>query len=212
MKVSTVFCLALLFFSLGGQLALAADVKLPPPQTEGGMGLFEAIKKRSSAQGSSYNSAELSLEELSTVLWAASGLNRPDKWTVPMAMGAKPYCKIYALGSDGAWLYDWADHSLKEVAKENLKPKVGAQDFVERASYVLIFVSDPSGLKSFGEQKTQDQLAAVLVGAMTQDVYLAAAALNLKARYVMSLKAPVVKEGLKLADGENPLCLLVLGK
>jgi hypothetical protein len=116
------------------------------------------------------------------------------------------------LGTNGAWVYDWAGHSLKEVSKENLKPKVGAQDFVGRASYVLVFVSDAAGLKSFGEQKVQDQLAAVLVGAMTQDAYLASAALGLKARYVMSLKAPAVKEGLKLADGESPLCLLLLGK
>ena len=85
--------------------AWAESIALPPPATEGGLGLFSALKKRSSVSGGDFSTAEVSLEELSTVLWAASGLNRGQTgWTVPMAEGLEPYVKIYVAGPDGVWL------------------------------------------------------------------------------------------------------------
>jgi hypothetical protein len=193
--------------------AKAADVSLPKPLTEGGMGLFEALKKRSSVAGGDFSLAELSLDELSTILWAASGLNRGEKgWTVPMSRGAPPYVKVYVAGTNGVWLYDWASHSLKEISGENVKAKVGSQSFVRRASHILILVKDPQGLTEFDDPKTKDEFVHVLVGAMTQNVYLAAAALNLGARYIHGLEKPAIFEALKLNNGEEPVCLMLLGK
>ena len=62
-----------------------ADEPLPDPQQSGGMSLFEALKRRSSAAGGDFSLADVTREELSTILWAASGMNRGTKgWTVPM--------------------------------------------------------------------------------------------------------------------------------
>ncbi|MDR0548199.1 MAG: nitroreductase family protein [Deltaproteobacteria bacterium] len=204
---------ALAVFFLSQSLALADDLKLPPPKTEGGVGIFEALKKRSSVAGGDFSPAELSNEELSTILWAASGLNRGEQgWTVPMAMGRPPYCKIYVAAKDGVWLYDWANHALKEVSKDNVKALVGSQAFVRRASHILIIVSDPLGLSTFSDPATQDEFAFVLTGAMTQNVYLAATGLNLGARYIHDMRIPEIVSSLKLGPGEKPICLMLVGK
>jgi nitroreductase len=190
-----------------------ADIKLPEPQTQGGIGIFEALKKRSSTAGGDFSVAEVSLEELSTVLWAASGLNRGEAgWTVPMSKGKPPYCKIYVAGQDGVWVYDWKTHSLLEQSKDNIKAQVGRQAFVKKASYILVIVSDPEILKTFNDPQVEFEFAAVLTGAMTQNIYLAAAALKLGARYIHEMRLEDIKAALKLGEGEIPICLMLLGK
>ena len=94
---------------LGSVLCVSAraDIKLPEPQIEGGSGIFTLLKSRASAVSGNYPTGQVSQAELSTLLWAASGLNRPGKgWTVPLAMGREPYCKVYVAGDEGTFLYD----------------------------------------------------------------------------------------------------------
>ena len=49
-------------------------IKLPPPETEGGMPLLQALKERKS--GREFSSRKLSPEILSNLLWAAWGISR----------------------------------------------------------------------------------------------------------------------------------------
>ena len=203
--------LALLLLSVG--TSAYADVKLPPPQTEGGMGLFESLKKRASAAGGDFPIAPIEPEELSTILWAATGLNRGETgWTVPMAKGLEPYCKIYVAQDDGIFLYDWRVHGLTEVSKENIRAKVGSQNFVNTAPCILIVVADGKALSDNFNEKDAAEFAAVAAGAMTQDVYLAAAALEIGARYIHSMNLEDIRRALSLPDEDYPLCLMLLGK
>jgi hypothetical protein len=205
---------ALLAGVLAGMFAScvsAAEIKLPDPQKSGGMGLFEALRKRSSAPGGDFPSGALSDEELSTVLWAASGLNRGKGWTVPMANGYPPYCKVYVLDDRGVFLYDWSEHALKEISNENIKGSVGMQGFVKNAGTILAFVASGKDLESFDEERAK-LFSAVLVGAMTQDAYLAAAALDLGARYIHSIHRRALTEKLNLEQGDEPICIFLLGR
>ena len=203
--------LALLLLSVG--TSAYADVKLPPPQTEGGMGLFESLKKRASAAGGDFPIAPIEPEELSTILWAATGLNRGETgWTVPMAKGLEPYCKIYVAQDDGIFLYDWRVHGLTEVSKENIRAKVGSQNFVKTAPCIMIVVADGKALSDNFNEKDAAEFAAVAAGAMPQDVYLAAAALEIGARYIHSMNLEEIRRALSLPDEDYPLCLMLLGK
>lgn len=202
-------CVCLLVFAA----TAAAETKLPPPQISGGMSLFEALDKRSSAPGGDFSTAAISAEELSTILWAATGLNRDGKgWTVPMSRGREPYCRVYVAGERGVFLYDWKNHSLREIATENIKAKIGEQGFVRKAYYSLIFVSDAKGLAYFKNPQKERDFAQVLVGAMTQDVYLAAAALHIGARYIHSIHVEEIVRALNLPEGDLPIALMLLGK
>jgi nitroreductase len=188
-----------------------ADRALPPPQQEGGMGIFEALKKRSSVVGGDFSPGEITPQELSTILWAATGLNRGTTgWTVPMAHGRPPYCRVYVADAGGVFLYDWSAHSLKEISAKNIKADIGAQSFVKKAASILIFVSDAQSLAGFGGNA--DEYGHVAVGAMTQNVYLAAASLGIGARYIHSLRREAVVSALKLPEGDVPVCLMLLGK
>jgi nitroreductase len=192
---------------------LWADLELPAPQTAGGMGLFDALKKRASVPGAELGIGKVSLEELSTVLWAASGLNRGETgWTVPMARGLEPYVAIHVAGEEGLFLYDWKAHALVELSRENVKGSLASQSFVGKGSYVLIFSSLPGVLAKLPEREAADEYSAVLTGAMSQDVYLAAAALRLSTRYIHQMRVGRVREVLGLPEGARPIALMPLGK
>lgn len=213
MKFHTKLFLCSLIFLFSTSAVALAEVKLPEPQKTGGMSLFEALDKRASAAGGDFSVAPVSDEELASVLWAATGLNRAGKgWTVPMAKGQEPYCKVYVAGENGIFLYDWKAHSLKEVSPENIKAKIGQQSFVKKAYYSLIFVSDAKGLEYFNNPEKAANFAQVAVGAMTQDVYLAAAALNLGTRYIHAINEDEIRRALALPEGDLPIALMLLGK
>ena len=145
-NVTVIISLSLLFCLSSPALA---DIKLPEPQTSGGMGLFQALKERSSAPGGDFPTAPLSPEDLSTILWSATGLNRGEKgWTVPMANGLPPYVYIYAALESGVYRYDWAANALIEVSKEDIRDKIGAQRFVASAPCSLILISSAEGLEA----------------------------------------------------------------
>lgn len=192
----------------------AAEVrKLPTPQTSGGLGIFDMLKNRASATAASFPTGKISQEELSTLLWAATGLNRPEKgWTVPMAMGREPYCRVYVTGEEGTFLYDWVTHSLIGTSKEDGRRAIGAMSFASNAPYILIFVTDGKSIGSFKNVRAAEDWAQVAVGAMTQNVYLAAEALGIGTRYMASLKEDAVRTACALDADDVPVCILPLGK
>lgn len=195
-----------------GPASLAASFALPEPQKKGGRAIFDALSSRASGGQSDFPTGDIPPHELSTILWAASGLNRPGKgWTVPMAMGRQPYCKIYVLGGDGAFLYDWEKHALLTVSGENVKAKISGQAFAAKAPYVLLFAADGSALASFNTPRAAGW-GETLVGAMTQNVYLAADSLGIGARYMASFNERAAREALKIDERDSLICIMPLGK
>jgi nitroreductase len=127
-----------------------------------------------------------------------------------MAMGREPYCKVYVAGGDGVFLYDWSRNALKEISKDDIRGSIGKQPFVAKASHVLIFVIDGAAVEGFGARGAEWGYAAV--GAMTQNVYLAAEGLGIGVRYIASLSPDVAREALKLAAKDVPACIMPIGK
>ncbi|SCB75600.1 Nitroreductase [Gilliamella bombicola] len=189
-----------------------ADITLPTPQTRDGMSLFESLKKRSSTPGGGFPAGQVADDELSTVLWAASGLNRgKNGWTVPMANGNPPYVRIYVAGEKGTFLYEWEGHYLKEINNKDIRADIGLQNFTKRAAYSLIFVSDAHAFTDINPEQIAN-FSYTAVGAMSQNAYLAATALKLSARYIHSIKPDVIIQELELPEGSKPLGMLLLGK
>jgi nitroreductase len=211
MKKLSVFGFLAALLVLWAQAASAA--KLPDPRTSGGMGLFDALRFRQSAPGGDFPKGELSAQELSNVLWAMSGLNRGETgWTIPMSRGLPPYVRIYAATKDGVFLYDWKTHSLEDISDKDIRADIGAQRFVADAPCVLILVEDKKALAEFGDETTGTEFANVAAGGMTQHAYLAAAAMNLGARYIHSMKTGNIVSSLRIPEGGRPICIFMLGK
>ncbi len=89
-------------------------IKLDPPSLKRGLPLMEALSVRASAR--EYAEKELSLQDLSDLLWAADGMSRPaeNKSTAPSAMNAHDI-RIYVFLKQGAFLYDSPKHELTPV-------------------------------------------------------------------------------------------------
>lgn len=144
-------------------------IALPAPDKTGGMPLMEAIAKRRSER--EFSRTELPLPMLSSLLWAANGVNRPDGGrTAPSAMHAQEI-DIYVALPSGAYLYDADANELQLVAGSDLRRVTGYQDFVDEAPIDLIYVADHAHMGAVPAER-RAAYSAVCAGAIAQNVYL----------------------------------------
>lgn len=158
MKTKLLACSALLLAACGGvnspreaqkapetrtPVTCGAEIALLRPDTTGGMSVNEALWNRRSWR--EYAPEALSLEELSGVLWAAAGVNRPDgvHLTAPSALGLYPI-RVYAFLQEGVYRYDAPAHRLVRVAEGDLRRLAGGQEFVYTAPLNLVYIADLS--------------------------------------------------------------------
>jgi nitroreductase len=89
-------------------------IKLNPPDLKRGLPFMQTLAIRASVR--EFSEKELSLQDLSDLLWAADGINRPaeNKSTAPSAMNSHDI-RIYVFMKDGAFLYDAPKHELAPV-------------------------------------------------------------------------------------------------
>lgn len=151
-------------------------ISLPAPEKYGGLPLMQAIARRQSAR--EFARSELPVPVLSSLLWAAFGVNRSNgNRTAPSALNAQEIDVYVALRS-GAYLYDADAHLLRLVAGEDLRRLTGYQDFVDEAPLDLVFVANHSRMKLVPVGR-RESYASVAAGAISQNVYLFAASQGL---------------------------------
>lgn len=183
--------------------AFCADIALPAPQTSGGQSIFTLLKSRHSAVPADFPLKAISAQELSNLLWAATGQNRPNGWTIPLAMHRPPYNKIYVLDDSGVYQYDWKQNRLAEISGNNIKTAVSRQSIAGQSAVILVFVSD---------NNVKKEHAYTATGAMTQNIYLAAESMGIEGRFVMSMNEDILRQKLKLTPDEFPLNMMLIGK
>jgi len=150
----------------------ATSISLPPPRKSGGLPLMEALARRHSTRDFATDALPLPL--LSSLLWAACGLNRTDGGrTAPSALNAQEIDVFVALPS-GAYRYDAAAHELRLVAASDLRRVTGYQDFVDEAPMDLVYVADHDRMRLVPAGQ-RESYASVAAGAVAQNVYLFAA-------------------------------------
>jgi nitroreductase len=148
---------------------LAQSIDLPAPQKTGGLPLMEALAKRSTARA--FDAKELSPRQLSSLLWAAFGINRPDgKRTAPSARNFQE-TDIYVLLKQGAYVYSAKSNKLDLVVAEDIRVLGGTQAFVTNAPVTLIYVADLSKMGG-GSNEDKKNTANIDVGYISQNVYL----------------------------------------
>lgn len=164
---------------------------------------MEAFKDRKSTR--EYANKPLSLEQVSSLLWAANGINRPDSnRTAPSALHAVDI-DIYVCMENGAYVYEADKNQLTLITKEDLRQAVASgQDFVLEAPVSLVMVSDLSRFPEMAAER------APLLGAMDAayvsgniGIYCAATGLATVPRATMDVVK--LKEALKLKDSQIPM-------
>ena len=154
----------------------AADMKpmsLPPPHTDGGKPLMQALRERQSKR--EFSPQPLQPQELSDLLWAAFGINRPeiDHRTAPSAMNSQEI-DIYVALAEGVYLYNAKAHRLDPVAEGDMRAKTGAQDFVKVAPVELVYVADLARMVK-PKPEAKEPYAWADTGSISQNVYLSCA-------------------------------------
>lgn len=163
----------LLLFLFCFSFITAQDLKviqLPQPQTEIGKPLMQAIKLRQSTR--SFDVKKIPMQELSNILWAAYGFNRPEagKRTVPSAMNWQEYT-VYAVIEEGIYAYDAKSNSLNPVAAGDFRALCGVQDFVKTAPLNLLYVAD-FAKATRGSDDDKKLFVTADCGFIAQNVYL----------------------------------------
>ncbi len=178
------------------------EIQLNQPDKTRGTNLMKALSDRHSDR--EYADKAVSLQDLSDLLWAANGINRPDgKRTAPSALNRQEV-DIYVITAEGAYLYAPQSNSLRPIAKGDFREAVaGGQDFVQTAPISLVLVSD---LSRFGDSSERTKLmAAVDAGIVCQNINLFCAATGLATVPRATMDQTALKKILKLTDSQIPL-------
>lgn len=125
------------------EVTYGAEIVLVKPDSVGGATINEALWNRRSWR--EYSAEPLTLEELSGVLWAAAGENRPGegRLTAPSALALYPI-RVYAFFAEGVYLYDSKAHKLVRVLEGDYRNLAAMQEFAFGAPLNLVYVADPA--------------------------------------------------------------------
>jgi hypothetical protein len=185
------------------------EIKLPPPQTDGGKPLMQALKLRQSTRGNFGPDVKLSMQAISNLLWAADGVNRPNGHRTAPSAADWQNIDIYVTTADGLFLYDAPRHILKVLGKEDVRAVAGQQDFVKTAPLNLIYVADMAKAKGMGGRggiiDTAEVWSYAGVGFIAQNVYLFCASENLACIVRAMIDKDAVTKTLKLRPEQKVL-------
>lgn len=205
------------FLLLSGMLILSSagfgqdfkPVTLPKPKKSGGKPLMQALNDRSSSR--SFSSKKLPLQVLSSMLWAAFGVNRPDsgKRTAPSALNWQEI-DIYVALAQGLYLYDAGAHVLKPVLAEDIRAASGRQKFTETVPVDLIYVADRSRMGKASQDK-KDLYSAVDTGFIAQNVYLFCASEGLVTVVVDLIDKPALAKKMGLKSDQRIIVVQPVG-
>ena len=174
-------------------------IELNVPSRERGLSVMAALSQRQSIR--EYADRQLELQDLSDLLWAAVGINRPEsgKRTAPTALNRQEI-DVYVCMEEGAYLYDAKSHALKPVAKGDYRGVVAAgQDWVKTAPVVLVIVADVS--KYNGEIL----MPAADAGIVSQNISLFCAGTGLATVPRATMDQAQLRKVLKLKERQRPI-------
>lgn len=163
-------------------------VKLNVPDLDRGKSLMRSLSERHSVR--EYADRALSLQDLSDLLWAANGVNRPEtgKRTAPSAMDRRDI-QVYVLTDKGVYLYVPEESLLRPVAEGDYRQDVRGN---KPAVNLLLVAEDGSS-----------RFAGTDAGYVSQNIYLACTALGLATVSCGSMDEPAFRKACKLDDKQR---------
>ncbi len=193
--------------------SIAQDIKLVKPDKSGGIPLMQALNNRTSSR--EYDNRKLTDEQLSGLLWAAWGINRPEegKHTAPSSNN-KQEMQVYVSLESGLYLYVPESHLLKQIHNRDIRKSTGKQDFVEIAAVNLVFVSDLIKAGVTNPEKAGPEAlnsSAINTGFMAQNVYLYCASEKLACVVRGWMDTPELAKAMELAPHQRIIVSQTVG-
>jgi SagB-type dehydrogenase family enzyme len=141
-------------------------------------------------------------EQISNLLWAAFGINRPEsgKRTAATAVNCQDI-EIYVVLENATYVYQAKEHRLIPVVNRDLRSLAATQEYAKAAPINLVYVSDYGTMaESFKDKKPI--YAAFHAGAISQNVYLYCASAGLGAVVRDSVDRNGLKDALQLREDQ----------
>lgn len=185
-----------------------ADMQLPVPNLSATPSLGQCLQERKTARD--FADKPLPPEVLSSLLWAANGINRPDGHrTAPTGMNVQDI-DIYVILADGCYFYDAKANSLKLIKEGDFRVPAGRQPFVKDSPVNLIYVQDTArSMKA--DEATQARHGGIHAGAIMQNVYLFCAAEKLSCVARDSMDRDALREILALRPEQKIMLAQTIG-
>lgn len=186
---SSVFCL-FVFTAFAESDKISATgkpdvIRLNAPTPKRGASVMESLSNRQSIR--EFEDRELSLQDMSDLLWAANGINRADgKRTAPSAMNSQDI-KVYICLPQGCYVYDPAQQMMMPLSNQDARPD-------KNAPAVLILVADQNGT-----------WPSIDAGTVSQNISLFCSAIGLATYPRGFMDKNELKKALLLANGQTPL-------
>ena len=178
-------------------------ITLNAPDMNRGVSAMKAFSQRASTR--EFTSAQLKLQDLSDLLWAANGINRADekKRTAPSAINAQDI-DVYVLMSSGTYLYDAYKHQLTLVTAGDNRPVFSRNANDTLPALICVLVSDISRF-NMGDDAQKREWAAMDAGIVSQNISVFCASAGLSTRPRAGMDKQKIKELLKLNDSQLPM-------
>ncbi|MBP5319929.1 MAG: SagB/ThcOx family dehydrogenase [Kiritimatiellae bacterium] len=192
--------LMLSMLSLVALTTLAQDITLPEPVKQGGMPLMEALAERKSSRA--FSPKELPNALLSSLLWAADGINRGDgRRTAPTGLNVQDI-DLFVMLPGGVYRYDAKANTLVSVNPGDHRTAAGKQPFTHTAPLNLFFVQNLDKAMKADETNTARH-GGIHAGAIMQNVYLFCAKEKLSCVVRDSLDREALTSVLKLTSNQR---------
>lgn len=194
-----------ILFSLVSVAALAAnaqDIVLATPELGKGTNIMQAFSERRSTR--EFADKELSMQDISNLLWATMGVNRPNgNLTAPSCLN-KQEIRLFAFTQASAYEYMPDKHTLRHVADGDYRHLVaGGQEFVNSAPLCLVMIAD---MDKFGSTDARSMtMVAIDAGIVSENVCVAAAGLGLATVPRATMDNDGIKKVLGLNERQIPL-------
>ena len=183
---------------------------------------MEALSVKASV--TEWSNKDLSLQDLSDLMWAANGLNRPDenKTTASSAMNAHDV-DIYVFMKNGVFFYDFKKHELAPVRGADLRLQILMQrpprppkalDGTEKNDSAtnapsppseppiqIVLISDTDRFRA-GTDELKYEWGAIDAGIISQNISLFCAATDLKTRPRAFMDKEKIKQLLNLKKSQ----------
>lgn len=190
-------------------LVMSEVIQLPAPKKSGGQGLNEVVNKRISQRNyHDDETGELTLEEVSQLLWAGYGPNRENGFkTVPSAVFTFPF-DLYVFMKKGIYIYHPNSNELELFKAGDYRKETGGDAFVKNAYMNICMVGSYDKVYYMLELEKKQYSMRLDVGFVGADMYLACSDMGIQCVSRANINQNTIFEVIGLSNKEYyiPLC------
>jgi len=189
------------------------EMALPQPRLQGEVSLEETLTRRRSVR--SFTEEELTLEEISQLLWAAQGLTAAWGGRTAPSAGALYPLEVYVATPNGFYHYVPQGRKVIIQSQDDLRLKIWEvalkQDAIREAAAVFVITAVyERTAKKYGARA--ERYVKLEAGHACQNILLQAVALNLGAVPIGAFYDDQVQAVLSLPTDHEPLYLIPVGR